>query len=414
VPNTLGCGMTLHPTGDDAGAPPRARVVLEATRVEAGCRVARELTAGQRPPGLSVAVVNGDRAAWSHGFGFADVEARRPAAADTVFLWFSMTKIVTATAVVQLAERGALELDDQVGRWVPGFPADGGRVTVRHLLSHSAGLSNPIPVGWVRPADAPAGELNEFAARLLAKHSRLRGEPGARARYSNLGYLVLGQVIEAASGSRYTDYVRANVLAPLRMTSTDFAYRGKMTARAATGYHPRSGASTPLLRRMVPAGIFDHRTGKLWALARFCVEGAPYGGLIGSVEDAALFARLHLGVADARSRSVLSGDGVAEMQQLTARGRKLDVALGWFHRHADPHRGLRYWEHLGGGGGFFNTIRIYPDLNLGLVAMGNRTSWDYQRLADALTGSRATCGSRRSSASGTRHRRRRRCRPRSR
>ena len=382
----LRCDVTVHPTegDDDAG---RARRTPEAAQVEAGCQVARELTTGQRPPGVSVAVVDAENASWSDGFGFADVETRRPASADTVYLWFSMTKIVTATAVVQLAERGVLGLGDQVGSWVPGFPA-GGRVTVRHLLSHSAGLSNPIPVGWVRPADEPAGDLNEFATRLLAKHSRLRGEPGVRARYSNLGYLVLGQVIEAASGSPYADYVRANILAPLGMTSTDFVYRGEMTARAAVGYHPRYGLSTPVLRRMVPAGIFDHRTGKLWALSRFCVEGAAYGGLIGSVEDAARFVRLHIGAADERSRSVLSAEGVAAMQELTARGRKLDVALGWFHRDADPDRGQRYWEHLGGGGGFFNTMRIYPDLNLGLVAMGNRTSWDYQRLTDALTSRR--------------------------
>ena len=387
MPDTLGCQVTVYPTEDDDDAGAGGRT-LDATQIEAGCRVARELTAVRRPPGVSVAVVIGAGAAWSDGFGFADVEAGRPAGADTVYLWFSMTKIVTATAVVQLAERGALRLDDEVVRWVPGFPAGSGRVAVRHLLSHSAGVSNPIPVGWVRLADEPASELNEFATRLLAKHSRLRGEPGARARYSNLGYLVLGQVIEAASSSRYDDYVRANILVPLGMTSTDFAYSDELAARAAIGYHPRYGPSTPLLRRMVPAGIFDHRTGNLWVLARFCVEGAPYGGLIGSVEDAARFVRLHLGGADERSSSVLSDAGVAEMQRLTARGRKLDVALGWFHRHADPDRGLRYWEHLGGGGGFFNTMRIYPELNLGLVAMGNRTSWNYQRLTDALTSRR--------------------------
>ena len=74
------------------------------------------------------------------------------------------------------------------------------------------------------------------------------------------------------------------------------------------------------------------------------------------------------------------------MQRLTARGAKLDVALGWFHRHADPEGADRYWEHLGGGGGFFSTMRIYPGRDLGLVAMGNRTSWDYLRVVDAIAG----------------------------
>lgn len=82
------------------------------------------------------------------------------------------------------------------------------------------------------------------------------------------------------------------------------------------------------------------------------------------------------------------------MQRTTARGRKLDVGLGWFRRHRDP--GGAYWEHLGGGGGFFNTMRIYPEEKLGLVAMGNATSWDHLRLAGAAVRAtrkpRGSCG----------------------
>ncbi len=349
--------------------------------------VATELCGRQRPPGLSVAVLADGEDAWSDGFGSADIETPQPASAETVYLWFSMTKLVTATAVVQLEERGKLALDDPVGGFVSEFPSGnrGQRVTIRHLLSHSAGLANPIPVGWVRPADTPAADLHDFTSRLLAKHSRLRSDPGARASYSNLGYLVLGEVIEAASGRSYTDYVRSNILAPLEMNSTDFIYREDMSSRAATGYHPRYIPATPLLRRMVPSGIFDHPIGRLWSISRFCVQGAPYGGLIGTVKDAARFLRLHLGAGEAHHSSVLSPEGVAAMQQPTARGRKLDVALGWFHRHSDADGGSRYWEHLGGGAGFFNTMRVYPELKLGLVAMGNLTSWNYRELARAVT-----------------------------
>jgi CubicO group peptidase (beta-lactamase class C family) len=349
--------------------------------------VTRALWIRGRPPGLSVAVLADGADAWCEGFGLADIEAQQRASANTVYLWFSMTKLVTATATVQLAERGRLALDDPVGEFVTEFPSHdrGQRVTIRHLLSHSAGLANPIPVGWVRPAHMPAADLHEFTRRLLAKHSRLRSDPGSRARYSNLGYLVLGEVIEAASGLPYTEYVRSNILAPLAMDSTDFLYREDMASRAATGYHPRYHAMTPLLRSMVPNGIFDHRVGRLWAFARFCVQGAPYGGLIGSVEDAARFLRLHLGANEPPYPSVLSQAGVAAMQQPAAHGRNLDVALGWFHRRADEDRGARYWEHLGGGAGFFNTMRVYPELELGLVAMGNLTSWNYRQLANALS-----------------------------
>ena len=134
---------------------------------------------------------------------------------------------------------------------------------------------------------------------------------------------------------------------------------------------------------MTPAGIFDYRVGSLWALSRFCVQGAPHGGLIGPVGDAARFLNLHL---DPRAYPrVLSKESVAAMQQTTAHGRKLDVALGWFRRRSDPQNGPHYWEHLGGGGGFFNTMRVYPELNLGLVAIGNTTTWDHLKLVRAAT-----------------------------
>jgi CubicO group peptidase (beta-lactamase class C family) len=350
-----------------------------------GCRqLAAELCGRQCPPGLSVAVVKSG-AVWSEGFGLADIEAPNPADADTVYLWFSMTKLVTATAVLQLADRGRLDLDSPVASLLPDFPRRdrGGRVTSRHLLSHSAGLANPIPIGWVRPADSPAEDLDAFTARLLKKHSRLRGAPGERASYSNLGYLVLGEVIQVASGVSYIDYVRAQILEPLGMTTTDFIYRTDMTPRAATGYHARFNIATPFLRLMTPAGIFDHRVGRLWALSRFCVQGAPYGGLIGTVTDAARFLGLHL---DPQAHpTVLSEDAVLAMQQATAHGRKLDVGLGWFRRRSDPPNAGQYWEHLGGGGGFFNTMRVYPELKLGLVAMGNATNWDHLRLVRTAT-----------------------------
>ena len=134
---------------------------------------------------------------------------------------------------------------------------------------------------------------------------------------------------------------------------------------------------------MTPTGIFDHRVGKLWALSRFCVQGVPYGGLIGTVTDAARF--LALRVDPQAHPNVLSEDAVLAMQQTTAHGRKLDVGLGWFRRRSDPPGAGPYWEHLGGGGGFFNTMRVYPELKLGLVAMGNATNWDHLRLVQAAT-----------------------------
>ncbi|HET6884910.1 MAG TPA: serine hydrolase domain-containing protein [Rubrobacteraceae bacterium] len=108
-------------------------------------------------PGPSVAVVKDDRIVWARGFGFADLATSTPATPATSYLWFSMTKIATATVVMRLADRGQLDLDAAADEYFRGFrvvsqPAS---VTVRHLLNHSSGLANPVPIRWVTPADAP-------------------------------------------------------------------------------------------------------------------------------------------------------------------------------------------------------------------------------------------------------------------
>ncbi len=108
----------------------------------------------RKVPGISVAIVDADGAITTTAAGSADLALGKAAGPETAYLWFSMTKIVTATAVMQLSERGALELDDPVRQFLPEFPkprAGWPEVRIRHLLSHSAGLRNPLPVRWVHP-----------------------------------------------------------------------------------------------------------------------------------------------------------------------------------------------------------------------------------------------------------------------
>ena len=140
-------------------------------------------------PGLSVAVVKSDGLVWTRGFGFADLATLTPATPAKSYLWFSMTKIVTATAALRLAERGNLDLDAPVTEYFAKFSAVSQPVpvTVRHLLSHSSGLANPVPIRWVRPAGTPAPDQRAFVNRLLAKHRKLKFVSGERASYSNLG-----------------------------------------------------------------------------------------------------------------------------------------------------------------------------------------------------------------------------------
>ena len=343
----------------------------------------------KQAPGLSVAVVDAAGLRWSAGIGLADLRTRTPATAQTIYHWFSMTKIATATAVMQLVDRGMVDLDAPASRYVPEFTPTPHRasdppVTVRQLLNHSAGLPNPLPITWVHPADAFGPDSRAFTRRLLTQHARLKVTPGARSDYSNLGYLVLGEVIAIVSGMDYEHFVRKQLLHPLGMRQTDFVYREDMLSEAATGYHQRWPPVTPLLRLMLPKGIIGTPAGRFVALHRFYVNGPAYGGLIGPVSDAAQLLRLHLGGGMIDGTRLLSREAVATMQHLSATGRERDVGLGWFRSRSDTRRGERFWEHLGGGLGFWTLMRLYPDEEIGIVVMGNATRYDHDRVAAAI------------------------------
>lgn len=336
-------------------------------------------------PGLAVAVTRGEALAEGCAEGVTSLATRAPTTLDSVHLWFSMTKIVTATATMQLVEQGALRLDDPIQEFLPEFPsprAGWPPVRVRHLLSHSSGLANPIPVKWVHPAGAAGPDGHELALGLLERHSKLRFRAGAKAAYSNLGYIALGEVIGAASGQGYGEFVRARILEPLGMSRTGFSLEG-LGEDVATGYQPRLHPMTALFRLLLPSEILGEKSGRFVAFRPFHVDGQAYGGLVGSTRDAARFMAAHLNQGELDGRRLLAPESVLAMQAIHARGRKIDVGFGWFRRGAGR-RKAGYLEHLGGGGGFWAMMRIYPDRRLGVIAMGNATRYDHERVASAV------------------------------
>ena len=339
-------------------------------------------------PGLSAVVVKDDRLVWARGFGFADLATSTPATPQTSYLWFSMTKTVTATAVVRLAEEGKLDLDAPADEYYRGLKvvSQPAPVTARHLLSHSSGLANPVPIRWVHPAAGPVPDRRAFVERVLGKNRRLRFVPGERAGYSNLGYLVLGEVIAEITGTSYEDHVRQEILSPLGMERTGFAYPDDAGGGVATGYQPLWKPLTPLFRAALPGGIVGPRQGRYVSFDPFYVKGPAYGGLVGNAEEAARFLVLHLNGGEANGTRLLSAGSAAQMRRMTPRGGKRDFGLGWFRSHEAEGRRPAFVEHLGGGAGFWNVMRIYPEESLGVVLMGNTTGYDHESVCDAIAG----------------------------
>jgi CubicO group peptidase (beta-lactamase class C family) len=336
-----------------------------------------------RIPGLSVAVVHREEQLFARGYGSADLSRALPATQSTEYLWFSMSKIVTATAALALSDAGRLDLDAPAHEYVDYLRAKGTRQpSTRQLLTHTAGLANPLPLRWAHPAGAQSQSSEELLRRQMSKRRAYRYPIGGSARYSNLGYLAAGEVITVAAGLPFQEYVRKSVFDPAGMRNTGFAYRPEGTP--ATGYVRAPRMSDPILRRIFPAGVAGHRSGTYLALNPFYVDGPSYGGVVGDVTDAGRFLRLHLNDGILDGRRVLSTESTRAMRVLDHPGKPFDHGIGWFRR---PTAGPGDWvEHFGAGAGFWNVMRLYPERGVGVVAMSNSTAkYDFEPLFALLS-----------------------------
>ncbi|MEW6336751.1 MAG: serine hydrolase domain-containing protein [Acidobacteriota bacterium] len=253
-------------------------------------------------PGLAIGVVHGDRVLWAKGYGRADLKSGAPVTTATPFRLGSVTKVFTATAAMQLRDRGELSLDDPLSRHLPWFAvrspyASAPPITLRHLLTHTSGLPREGAFPYWTTHTFPSRE--EVRAGLAGQ--TVFSPPGATYRYSNLGMTLLGEVVESASGEAYAAYLARHVFAPLGMTSSTAAPDAAQIAALARAYQRRRPGESRREIAYYDTGVF-----------------APMGGVVSTVEDLGRFLALQL-TADAGGAldpaRVLAPPTLAEMQR---------------------------------------------------------------------------------------------------
>lgn len=359
-----------------------------------------QLTKNGMPPGISIAVVKDGTMVYNKGIGYADGPLKKEAGTDSTYHWWSTTKIVTAMAVMQLQERGKLAIDDPVERYLPWFQvvaADGGHssVTIRQLLNHSSGLSDLNPMDLFRRVhgyNQPPLNQTEFVKQILPAYNQLAYVPGAQSTYSNLGYMVLGAVIESASGQTYETFVTENILQPLEMNHTGFVYSPEMLATAASGSHPLLNALTPLIPLMLPdwrSFVRESDGSHIWFNITY-TDYTPPTGLIGPAAEAAQILNVFLNQGEYKGLQILLPESIAEMIQNPIPGKGNGPAM----LHPGLRHGLGWWvmdcggqpclEHTGEGPGFGAAFRIYPEKHLGIVVLTNDMTSDHDRIMDVL------------------------------
>ena len=241
-----------------------------------------------------------------------------------------MTKIATATAVMQLVEAGDIGLDAPAREHLPDLDDLDPRITTRQLLNHSSGIANPAPLK-LDPSRAETGPRPaERWSRLLSRYGKPKFEPGDHSAYTNIGYLVLGELIAAASGLPYKR-LRGRAGAAAAGGDLDRLHPRRLgeIRDPATGYHPRRDPLLPVFRMLLPRWVIGPPVGRWRSFAPFLLDGSAYGGLIGPVADAALLAAAHLGGGEVDGRRILSPESVAEMQRIeTPAGSSTSASAG--------------------------------------------------------------------------------------
>ena len=313
--------------------------------------------------------------------GLASRRPPTPVVPRTTFHSFSTTKPITALVVLQLVDEGKLELDVPIAQYLPEIPYRNG-ATVRQVLSHQAGLPNPLPLDWVhRAADHADFDHDAFLANVLRDHPK-HGRAGERARYSNIGFLLLGRLIATLSGTRYVERVRAKILDVVRERDDADAwldFRAPDGDRHAVGY-TRIMSPIGMMVSLMPDRLkLRTREGGWLRYAPFYLDGAAYGGLVGNARG---WAPLLLAIAS-RDERLLSSAAYRDYfaSQPLASGEPSGHAMSWFTGRLGAHD---FRCHAGGGPGYGAEIRVYPEIGAASAVLSNTTIVTDTRMLDRI------------------------------
>ncbi len=369
--------MANHrPTPRPPSPIPNRRQKIESILPEIDQRY-RAFAEANHVPGFAYGIVLDGQLIHSGVFGLANIERNYPVDAGTRFRIASMTKSFVAMAVFKLRDEGKLRLDDPVERYLPELrrvrppTSDSPKITIRHLMTMTAGLPEDNPWGDQQLAISVAA-LRKFVGGGLS----FSNPTGQQFEYSNLGFVLLGQVVSKVAGMPFQRYITKNILRPLGMTATVWEYSAVPARELALGYRWEENAWK--LEPMLHDG-----------------EGAAAGGLITTVADFARYVAYHLDAWPARNdpeRGPLRRATIREMhapqvfdaleaKALLADGTTPNPTVGFYNfglAWATDSAGVMRVGHTGGLPGFGSRYAFYPEHGLGIIAFSNLT---YETLA---------------------------------
>ncbi|MDQ6799568.1 MAG: beta-lactamase family protein [Acidobacteriota bacterium] len=325
----------------------------------------------QHIPGAAMGIIIDGNLVWVKTAGFRDVNAKAPAARDTVWRIASMTKSFTAMSILKLRDEGKLSLDDPASKYIPElatlpYPtADSPKITIRHLLTHSEGFPEDNPWG-----DRQLAQSNATMSAWMRAGIPFSTSPGTAYEYSNFGFAILGQIVERVAKKPYADYVRDNILLPVGMQSTTYSADDVPPGRIAKGY--KWDGKTWIEVPPLPHGAFG-AMGGLWTtpddLARyvaFMMSAFP-------PRDDPETGPIRRSSAREMQQAARAIPAVVTRQTIDAPLELNVAAYAYGLRIAQDCRFTSMVQHGGGLPGYGSYERWLPDYGVGLIAFGNLT-----------------------------------------
>lgn len=296
----------------------------------------------QHLPGLSLAVVKDGKVARSQAYGLANLELQVPATTQTVYEIGSISKQIAANAIMLLVEEGKVRLDDPIAKYIDGTPPAWSAITVRHVVTHTAGLADfdSGNIGFSYRREYTPAEFIELVAK-----QPLQFTPGERWNYTN-AFPLLGMVVERASGQPYMTFVERRIFAPLRLSSMRFKKAQELVPHRADGY------------------VFENDTYRHGETLRPAVI-APNGGVMTNVLD---FAAWDIALSAGRLLKPETVRAIATPVRLND-GRTVSHGLGWFMDRFNGHRFGAHWGTTVTG--YSAVIRRYEDDRVTVIVLAN-------------------------------------------
>ena len=329
-----------------------------------------------KTPSIQYVFFDPDSTIYEFRDGYSDIKANTKINAATTYHLFSITKTFTALAVLQLAQSGKIRLDEPMVNYLPGFPY-ANEITIEQVLNHSSGIPNPLPLRWTHlAAEHEDFDRDRFFNQVFEKNNKLKFIPGTKFSYSNLGYVLLGQLIETVSGMKYEKYIEENIFTKAGITSAELGFTIDTTVHA-KGYQKSWSLTNALLGFLIDKKKYMGPAEDQWTpFTPFYINGTSYGGMIGSASGLVKYAQVLL-----KNDAELLNESYKKIlfTERIIHNKPTGMSLSWF---TGTLKGNHYYAHAGGGGGYYVELRLYPGLGVGSAILYNRTGMRDERMLD--------------------------------